>query len=103
MRVNPSHFSPNLNFNNLQRIKIMQKLIKVNKTELDKMVLSENKDLNLIFFSVRTLKMQIEQLEKMLENQGIGYYGTDYRQVTLKDYMLDENDDLVVKSQKRDY
>ena len=49
----------------------MQKLIKVNKTELDKMVLSENKDLNLIFFSVRTLKMQIEQLEKMLENQGI--------------------------------
>ena len=67
------------------------------------MVLSENKDLNLIFFSVRTLKMQIEQLEKMLENQGIGYYGTDYKQVTLKDYMLDENDDLVVKSQKRDY
>ena len=53
----------------------MQKLIKVNKTELDKMVLSENKDLNLIYFSVRTLKMQIEQLEKMLENQGIGYYG----------------------------
>ena len=49
----------------------MQKLIKVNKTELDKMILSENKDLNLIFFSVRTLKMQIEQLEKMLENQGI--------------------------------
>ena len=41
----------------------MQKLIKVNKTELDKMILSENKDLNLIFFSVRTLKMQIEQLE----------------------------------------
>ena len=81
----------------------MQKIVKVNKSELDKMILSENKDLNLIFFSVRTLKMQIEQLEKMLENQGIGYYGTDYRQVTLKDYMLDENDDLVVKSQKRDY
>ena len=81
----------------------MQKLIKVNKAELDKMVLTENKDLNLIFFSVRTLKMQIEQLEKMLENQGIGYYATDYKQVTLKDYMLDENDDLVVKSQKRDY
>ena len=81
----------------------MQKLMKVNKSELDKMVLTENKDLNLIYFSVRTLKMQIEQLEKMLENQGIGYYGTDHRQVTLKDYMLDENDDLVVKSQKRDY
>ena len=81
----------------------MQKLIKVNKTELDKMVLSENKDLNLIFFSVRTLKMQIEQLEKMLENQGIGYYGTDYRQVTLKDYIVDDQDDIIVKSQKRDY
>ena len=49
----------------------MQKIVKVNKSELDKMVLTENKDLNLIFFSVRTLKMQIEQLEKMLENQGI--------------------------------
>ena len=81
----------------------MQKLIKVNKSELDKMILSENKDLNLIFFSVRTLKMQIEQLEKMLENQGIGYYGTDYRQVTLKDYIVDDQDDIILKSQKRDY
>ena len=81
----------------------MQKIEKVNKTELDKMVLSENKDLNLIYFSVRTLKMQIEQLEKMLENQGIGYYGTDYRQVTLKDYIVDDQDDIIVKSQKRDY
>ena len=41
----------------------MQKIVKVNKSELDKMILTENKDLNLIFFSVRTLKMQIEQLE----------------------------------------
>ena len=81
----------------------MQKLIKVNKTELDKMVLSENKDLNLIYFSVRTLKMQIEQLEKMLENQGIGYYGTDYKQVTLKDYILDDNNDFIVQTGKRDY
>ena len=81
----------------------MQKLIKVNKAELDKMVLSENKDLNLIFFSVRTLKMQIEQLEKMLENQGIGYYGTDYKQVTLKDYILDDNNDFIVQTGKRDY
>ena len=81
----------------------MQKIVKVNKTELDKMVLSENKDLNLIYFSVRTLKMQIEQLEKMLENQGIGYYGTDYKQVTLKDYIVDDQDDIIVKSQKRDY
>jgi|TARA_R100001129_G_scaffold112583_1_gene77508 hypothetical protein len=81
----------------------MQKIVKVNKTELDKMILTENKDLNLIFFSVRTLKMQIEQLEKMLENQGIGYYGTDYRQVTLKDYIVDDQDDIIVKSQKRDY
>ena len=81
----------------------MQKLIKVNKTELDKMILSENKDLNLIFFSVRTLKMQIEQLEKMLENQGIGYYGTDYKQVTLKDYILDDNNDFIVQTGKREY
>ena len=81
----------------------MQKIVKVNKSELDKMVLTENKDLNLIYFSVRTLKMQIEQLEKMLENQGIGYYGTDYRQVTLKDYIVDDQDDIIVKSQKRDY
>ena len=81
----------------------MQKIVKVNKSELDKMILTENKDLNLIFFSVRTLKMQIEQLEKLLENQGIGYYGTDYRQVTLKDYIVDDQDDIIVKSQKRDY
>jgi hypothetical protein len=81
----------------------MQKLIKVNKTELDKMILSENKDLNLIYFSVRTLKMQIEQLEKLLENQGIGYYGTDYKQVTLKDYILDDNNDFIVQTGKRDY
>ena len=81
----------------------MQKIVKVNKSELDKMVLSENKDLNLIYFSVRTLKMQIEQLEKMLENQGIGYYGTDYKQVTLKDYILDDNNDFIVQSGKRDY
>ena len=81
----------------------MQKIVKVNKSELDKMILSENKDLNLIFFSVRTLKMQIEQLEKMLENQGIGYYGTDYKQVTLKDYILDDNNDFIVQTGKRDY
>ena len=81
----------------------MQKLIKVNKTELDKMVLTENKDLNLIFFSVRTLKMQMEQLEKLLENQGIGYYGTDYKQVTLKDYILDDNNDFIVQTGKREY
>ena len=81
----------------------MQKIVKVNKSELDIMVLTENKDLNLIFFSVRTLKMQIEQLEKMLENQGIGYYGTDYKQVTLKDYILDDNNDFIVQTGKRDY
>ena len=81
----------------------MQKIVKVNKTELDKMILTENKDLNLIFFSVRTLKMQIEQLEKMLENQGIGYYGTDYKQVTLKDYILDDNNDFIVQTGKREY
>ena len=81
----------------------MQKIVKVNKTELDKMVLSENKDLNLIYFSVRTLKMQIEQLEKLLENQGIGYYGTDYKQVTLKDYILDDNNDFIVQTGKREY
>ena len=81
----------------------MQKIVKVNKSELDKMVLTENKDLNLIFFSVRTLKMQIEQLEKMLENQGIGYYGTDYKQVTFKDYILDDNNDFIVQTGKRDY
>ena len=81
----------------------MQKIVKVNKSELDKMILSENKDLNLIFFSVRTLKMQIEQLEKLLENQGIGYYGTDYKQVTLKDYILDDNNDFIVQTGKREY
>ena len=81
----------------------MQKIVKVNKSELDKMILTENKDLNLIFFSVRTLKMQIEQLEKLLENQGIGYYGTDYKRVTLKDYILDDNNDFIVQTGKREY
>ena len=81
----------------------MQKIVKVNKSELDKMVLTENKDLNLIFFSVRTLNLHIDHLEKMLENQGIGYYGTDYNQVTLKDYILDDNNDFIVQTGKRDY
>tara|TARA_Y100001973_G_C5197408_1_gene335210 strand:- start:1654 stop:1899 length:246 start_codon:yes stop_codon:yes gene_type:complete len=81
----------------------MQKIVKVNKSELDRMILTENKDLNLIFFSVRTLKMQIEQLEKMLENQGIGYYGTDNKQVTLKDYIIDDQDEMIFKTGKRDY
>ena len=81
----------------------MQKIVKVNKSELDRMILTENKDLNLIFFSVRTLKMQIEQLEKMLENQGIGYYGTDNKRVTLKDYIIDDQDEMIFKTGKRDY
>ena len=38
----------------------MQKLIKVNKSNLENMIVNEYKDLNLIALQVRSLKMQIE-------------------------------------------
>ena len=103
MRVNPSHFSPNLNFNNLQRIKIMQKLIKVNKDFLDNMVVFEYKDLNLIAQQVRAVKFQIDALTELLEQQGITCYGSTNKQVKLKDYQLDDKDNFIVKTSERSY
>ena len=81
----------------------MQKIVKVNKSELDKMILTENKDLNLIFFSVRTLKMQIESLNELIDAMGICAYGTSHKQVKLKDYQLDDKDNFIIKTEERQY
>mgnify|MGYP003128296409 FL=1 len=81
----------------------MQKLIKVNKDYMDNMVAYEYKDLNLIALQVRSIKMQIDALTELLENQGITCYGSSNKQVKLKDYQLDDNDNFIVKTTERQY
>ena len=61
----------------------MQKLIKVNKDYMDNMVAYEYKDLNLIALQVRSIKMQIDALTELLENQGITCYGSSNKQLKL--------------------
>ena len=103
MRVNPSHLSPNLNFNLLQRIKIMQKLIKVNKANLENIVTYENRDLNLLAHQIRALKMQVESIDRLLDTLGIECYGSSYKQTSLKDYQIDDKDNFIVKTEERQY
>ena len=81
----------------------MQKLIKVNKDFLDNMVVFEYKDLNLIAQQVRALKFQIDALSELLEQQGITCYGSSNKQVKLKDYQLDDNNNFIVKTSERSY
>ena len=81
----------------------MQKLIKVNKSNLENMIVNEYKDLNLIALQVRSLKMQIESLNELIDSMGICAYGTSNKQVKLKDYQLDDKDNFIIKTQERTY
>ena len=81
----------------------MQKLIKVNKDFLDNMVVFEYKDLNLVAQQVRAIKFQIDALTELLEQQGITCYGSTNKQVKLKDYQLDDNNNFIVKTSERSY
>ena len=81
----------------------MQKLIKVNKSNLENMIVNEYKDLNLIALQVRSLKMQIESLNELIDSMGICAYGTSNKQVKLKDYQLDDKDNFIVKTEERTY
>jgi len=49
----------------------MQKLIKVNKSNLENMIVNEYKDLNLIALQIRSLKMQVESLNELIDAMGI--------------------------------
>ena len=81
----------------------MQKLIKVNKDYMDNMVVAEYKDLNLIAQQVRAVKMQIDALTELLEHQGITCYGSSNKQLKLKEYQLDDNENFIVKTTERQY
>jgi|TARA_Y100000287_G_scaffold97566_1_gene77907 hypothetical protein len=81
----------------------MQKLIKVNKDYMDNMVAYEYKDLNLIAQQVRAVKMQIDALTELLEHQGITCYGSSNKQLKLKEYQLDDNENFIVKTTERQY
>ena len=81
----------------------MQKLIKVNKDYMDNMVVAEYKDLNLIAQQVRAVKMQIDALTELLEHQGITCYGSSNKQLKLKEYQLDDNENFIVKTSERQY
>ena len=81
----------------------MQKLIKVNKDFMDNMVTYEYKDLNLVAQQVRAIKFQIDALTELLEQQGITCYGSTNKQVKLKDYQLDDNENFIVKTSERQY
>jgi len=81
----------------------MQKLIKVHKDYMDNMVAYEYKDLNLIAQQVRAVKMQIDALTELLEHQGITCYGSSNKQLKLKEYQLDDNENFIVKTTERQY
>ena len=81
----------------------MHKIIKVSKSNLENMIVNEYKDLNLIALQLRSIKMQVDALSELLESQGISCYGTSNKQVKLKDYQLDDNDNFIVKTEERTY
>ena len=67
------------------------------------MIVTEYKDLNLIALQVRSLKMQIESLNELIDALGINAFGTSHKQVKLKDYQLDDKDNFIVKTEERTY
>jgi len=81
----------------------MHKIIKVSKSNQENIVVNEYKDLNLIALQVRSLKMQIESLAELLDAQGINAYGTSNKQVKVKDYIIDDQDNMILKSTERTY
>ena len=70
---------------------------------MDNMVAYEYKDLNLIAQQVRAVKMQIDALTELLEHQGITCYGSSNKQLKLKEYQLDDNENFIVKTSERQY
>ena len=81
----------------------MQKLIKVNKSNLENMIVNEYKDLNLIALQLRSIKMQVDALSELLDAQGITCYGTSNKQVKLNDYIIDDQDNMIMQSTERTY
>ena len=81
----------------------MHKIIKVSKSNLENVVVNDYKDLNLIALQIRSLKMQIDSLAELIDAQGINAYGTSNKQVKLKDYIIDDQDNIILKSTERSY
>ena len=81
----------------------MHKIIKVNKSNLENVIVNDYKDLNLIALQIRSLKMQIDSLAELIDAQGINAYGTSNKQVKLKDYIIDDQDNIILKSTERSY
>lgn len=81
----------------------MHKIIKVSKSNLENIVVNDYKDLNLIALQIRSLKMQIDSLAELIDAQGINAYGTSNKQVKLKDYIIDDQDNIILKSTERSY
>ena len=81
----------------------MHKIIKVSKSNLENIVVNDYKDLNLIALQIRSLKMQIDSLAELIDAQGINAYGTSNKQVKLKDYIIDDQDNMILKSTERTY
>ena len=59
----------------------MHKIIKVSKSNQENIVVNEYKDLNLIALQVRSLKMQIESLNELIDAMGINAYGTSHNKL----------------------
>ena len=81
----------------------MHKIIKVNKSNLENVIVNDYKDLNLIALQLRSIKMQVDALSELLEHQGISCYGTSNKQVKLNDYIIDDQDNMIMQSTERTY
>tara|TARA_R100001015_G_C4570741_1_gene128825 strand:- start:307 stop:552 length:246 start_codon:yes stop_codon:yes gene_type:complete len=81
----------------------MHKIIKVTKSNLENIIVNEYKDLNLIALQLRSIKMQVDSLSELLESQGITCYGTSNKQVKLNDYIIDDQDNMIMQSTERTY
>ena len=81
----------------------MHKIIKVSKSNLENVIVNDYKDLNLIALQLRSIKMQVDALSELLEHQGISCYGTSNKQVKIKDYIIDDQDNMIMQSTERTY
>ena len=81
----------------------MHKIIKVSKSNLENVIVNDYKDLNLIALQLRSIKMQVDSLSELLDAQGISCYGTSNKQVKIKDYIIDDQDNMIMQSTERTY
>lgn len=81
----------------------MRKSYSIKKSELENIAVNETGDLCSVMLQVRGIKLMVEALEKSLDNMGVGVYGSTSKQVVLKDYIVDDSDNLIVKSQESRY